>query len=416
MLTRRVFLKSSGALAVCAGAAPFARLGAQPLSRATSGKALVLIFLRGGCDGLNLVVPHGEARYYALRPWIAIPRPGQPNGAVDLDGFFGLHPRAVALQPFFASGTAVALHAVGSDHNTRSHFEEQDVWETGLLENTVSSDGWLNRHLQTSEGAGSIRAMSIGDSLPRVLRGKSEAIALRGLSDLSFTNDASRLPSITAALERAHAGGDGEDARGLLSRSARETLEALEDLQRLAAEPYESGVEYPNNDLGRRLREVARILKAGVGLEVCELDYGGWDTHQYQGGADGAFGNLTTTLAESVAAFCDDLGDKLDDVLVLTVSEFGRTAAQNGTGGTDHGWGGCMLALGGPVRAKSEGKARNVLGEWPGLEREQLQDERDLANTTDFRDVFAEVVKGHLGNPKLDVVLPDHQARPVGLI
>jgi uncharacterized protein (DUF1501 family) len=442
-ITRRFFLKSSAAsLAAYCGLTPLrllAEAGLDPnnLKTVRRGKTLVVIFLRGGMDGLNFIVPFGDASYYTLRRGIAVPSPGQRNGALDLNGFFGLHPRAAALAPLFAKGQAVALHAVGYDRNTRSHFEEQDTWETGVAGNTINSDGWLNRHLLTSQGHGAIRALSIGDSLPRILRGRAPAFAMRGITDLGLfpektKMDASTQDRIAAALEHAYccdprvtpaatAGGDIRSARDLLSQTAQSTFEGISQLRAITRQPYQPAAKYPDNELGRRLQQAARLIKADMGLEVVELDYGGWDTHQNQGninndGSGGNYGRLVGGLADSLAAFAADLENRLDDVLVLTLSDFGRTAAENGTGGTDHGWANCMLALGGPVLAANGGSPRNVIGRWPGLAPEQLHDKRDLLHTTDFRDALSEIVSVHLGNPHLQTVLPDHKFQKVGLI
>lgn len=416
---RRLFLKSTGALAASIGLAssgPLARaagLAGAARPRTKRRRTLVVVFLRGGADGLNLVVPHGDTNYYSLRRGVAVQPPGQPGGALDLDGFFGLHPAAAPLMPAFRQGSAVALHAVGYPGNTRSHFAEQDTWETGLAGNTIHSHGWLNRHLASSEGHGPIRAVAVGDTLPRILRGDAKALALRGLSELSFTEDPRGLASVSEALARAYDSKDGGSAGELLAQSGKETLEALALLQDVADRPYRSDVAYPETDLAQRLREVARLIHADVGLEVAEVDFGGWDTHQNQ---PFAFNNLVTELAGALAALHADLGDRAEEVLILTLSEFGRTAAENGTRGTDHGWGNCLLALGGPVLRAGEGRARFVLGDWPGLARHQLNQGRDLAHTTDFRDVIGEAVKTHLGNPNLEAVLPGHAAGVVGLV
>lgn len=422
-MTRRYFLKASGALAAYCGIAPL-RVLAQSTAgvdapKVRAGKTLVVIFLRGGVDGLNLVVPFGDAPYYELRRSLAIPTPGKEGGALDLDGFFGLHPRASALVPLFQAGQATALHAVGYDRNTRSHFEEQDVWETGVIGNTVGSDGWLNRHLATAQGRGPIRAVSVGDSLPRILRGKAPAYALRGLSDLTMHEKGERGEKIATALEHAyctdpkpHLGA----ARDLLAQTAGATLEGLRVLNKVSQEKYESKAVYPENPFGRSLKTVAQLIKADVGLEVAEVDYGGWDTHNNQGGVTGPYANLVGGLADSLAAFHADLEGRMDDVLVVTMSDFGRTAAENGTNGTDHGWANCMLALGGPVAKANAGQSRKVLAQWPGLAKEKLHEGRDLLHTTDFRDVFAELVRVHLGNPHLETVLPQHKFKPVGLI
>lgn len=407
-------------------------------------KTLVVVFLRGGMDGLNFIVPFKDDNYYKLRRGIAIPEPGKPNGLVDLDGFFGLHPRAAALAPWFQKGQAVAMHAVGYDRNTRSHFEEQDTWETGVTGNTINSDGWLNRHLLTSEGHGPIRAISLGDSLPRILRGKAPAFAVRGITDLGIfpekkkdAKESAMQDRIGAALEhaytcdpRVHAAAmeqhgpilkeDARSARDLLSQTAATTFEGIEQLRAVTKQAYEPAAKYPDSEFSKRLQQVARLIKANIGLEVVEVDYNGWDTHQNQGNAGsdngGSYGRLVGGLAEGLAAFATDLEKHLDDVLVVTLSDFGRTAAENGTGGTDHGWANCMFAIGGPVLAASPNGARNVIGHWPGLAPEQLHQKRDLLHTTDFRDVLGEIVSNHLGNTNVQTILPSHEFQKVGLI
>jgi uncharacterized protein (DUF1501 family) len=424
-ITRRYFLKTCGALAAYCGVSPVLSPGAEAIQlgasqAVTKGRTLVIVFLRGGMDGLNFIVPYGEDAYYKLRRELAIAPPGKENGAIDLDGFFGLHPRAALLQAHFQSGHAVALQAAGYGHNTRSYFEEQDVWETGIIGNTVYSDGWLNRHLMTSQGHGSIRAISIGDTLPRILRGKAPAYALRGISDLTLPGTDGDAHEVAAALEHAYCSGPRREqessARDLLSQTARTTLDGIEELRKISGTPYQPQAEYPKNSLANKLKEIARLIKADVGIEVAEVDYDGWDTHQNQGGVDGSFGNLCRGLAESLDAFSRDLGDRMNDVLVLTLSDFGRTAQENGTRGTDHGWANCMLAMGGTVASLKSSRKGPVIGNWPGLKKEQLHQQRDLLHTTDFRDVIAEVVASHLGNTKLASILPGHEFKKVGLV
>lgn len=433
-LTRRFFLQSTGALALYLGVSPMTLLGAtgKPLGAAkvAKGKTLVVIFLRGGADGLNLVVPWGDEAYSKIRPTIAIPGPAARGDqkAIDLDGMFGLHPRLRPLAPLFDDGMAVAVHAVGYDKNTRSHFEEQDTWETGMTGNTIHSDGWLNRHLATSEGHGQIRAVSIGDSLPRILHGKAPAFAIRGLDDLTLPAGKAPAEKVAAALEHAYCCGpaparEGEkrNALDLLSQSAAVTLDGMQQLRALAKEKYEPASPYPRSGLANKLMQVARLIKADVGLEVAELDLGGWDTHNNQGNvAGGPLANLAGELAEAVAAFTADLGDRMDDVMVVTVSDFGRTAHENGTYGTDHGWANCLFAVGGAVKrankALADGKPRKVLGTWPGLAPDQLHQRRDLKHTTDFRDVLGELVKVHLGNENIEKVLPQHEFKRVGVV
>jgi len=416
-VSRRYFLKSSGALALYCGLSPSSLLAKPETAAAvTKGKTLVVIFLRGGMDGLNFIVPYADPAYKALRKSLLLACPGQQDGVLDLDGFFGLNPRAASLQPLFTAGQARALHAVGYDLNTRSHFEEQDTWETGVTGNTVNSDGWLNRHLVTSSGHGPVRAVSIGDNLPRILRGKAPAFALHGIEDLSLPSVAKGDDvAIRAALEHAYCTPLPEHriaAQDLLSETARTTIEGIDIIKKAAGQSYQPAASYPKNEFSRRLAEAARLIKSNIGIEVIEIDYGGWDTHQGQGGIVGSYGNLVQNLADGLASFHKDMGDQMNDTLVLTISDFGRTAAENGTGGTDHGWANCMLALGG----LSSQTTQPVISKWPGLAKEQLHQGRDLMHTTDFRDVLGEVVGTHLGNQALKTVLPNHEFQPVGLV
>ena len=465
-LTRRFFLQSSGALAAYLGVQPLLAetvtasdaAGSTDLAQVRKGKTLVVVFLRGGLDGLNFIVPYADPHYADLRPDLRVRRPGEDEGALDLDGRFGLNPRAAALLPFFRDGSAVAAHAVGYPNASRSHFEEQDVWETGVVGNTLGADGWLNRHLQTSTGDGPLRAIAIGDALPRILRGDAPALAFRGLDQLDAPRNerqAKRQDRIAAALEHAFADSPiaamqaaGESAfdahahpdavaeqmsrvaeaaarrpeqrahaRELLAQAGQSTLKSLDLLRDIAANPHPTPTKWPETGLARRFQTAAQLIHADIDVEVLEIDYGGWDTHDRQGnGAQGNYGNKIAELADALAAFASDLGPRLDDTLVLTLSDFGRTAAQNGSAGTDHGWANCMLAMGGPVAEAGQGKRRKVAGRWPGLGPEQLHQGRDLLHTTDFRDVMAEAVSVHLGNPHLTTILPDYAPSPVGLI
>ncbi|MBX3407030.1 MAG: DUF1501 domain-containing protein [Phycisphaeraceae bacterium] len=439
-LTRRYFLQSTGAALTYLGVAPAfsapVLAGIRPRA-VRAGRTLVCIFLRGGADGLNLVVPHAEDHYYTLRRSLAVPRPGTAAGeagagAIDLDGRFGLNPRLSALKPLFDDGLAVAAHAVGYDRNTRSHFEEQDTWETGVAGNTINSDGWLNRHLATSTGkeGAVLRAVSVGDTLPRIMQGKASAFAVRGLDDLTLPASRRVDPAtVAAALERAYGvsaadAGERAAATDLLAQTAGATLDGLDQLRTVTQQQYTPAVEYPRTPLAEKLKQVARLIKADLGLEVVEVSLGGWDTHQNQGrGGMGVFGDLTQQFGDAVAAFTRDLGDRMDDVLVATLTDFGRTAAENGTAGTDHGWANCMFLVGGAVqrghaaaRAGGNSLPRKVVAKWPGLAPDQLHERRDLLHTTDFRDVLGEVVGTFLGNENIKAVLPRHEFKGVGLV
>lgn len=421
MINRRTFLRHSAGFTLLGSLAPHTLFadGAPEIRPTRKGKTLVAVFLRGGIDGLNVVIPHGDDDYYTHRSSIAIARPahGNPNACLDLDGMFGLHPAAGALMPLFKSGHARALQAVGYAKNTRSHFEEQDTWETAVAGNALSADGWLNRHLASSSGHGTIRAVAIGGNLPRMLRGRAPAYAIRGIGDLAMPATAGDAGILRAALETAYCSKPNAMHSGLadlLAQTASATLEGTRQLEAIAKEDYqpEHGATYPNHTIARQFREAARLIKADLGTEVIQIDYGGWDTHDNQGGATGGFANRLRELTEAMAAFHTDLGDRMGDTLVITMSDFGRTVRQNGTNGTDHGWANCMLAVGGSLTASD----RPVLGDWPTLAVENLQQGRDLQHTTDFRDVLAEIAIHHLGNPNSSHIIPQHTTKKVGLV
>jgi uncharacterized protein (DUF1501 family) len=419
--TRRTFLRTTGSAALLSGFAPFPLFaGAAPTINPThKGKTLVAVFLRGGIDGLNLIVPHGDPDYYKHRSSLAILRPsgGNKDSCRDLDGYFGLHPSAASLMPLFKNGTARALQAVGYAKNTRSHFEEQDTWETGVVGNTLSADGWLNRHLASSTGHGAIRAVAIGGNLPRILRGKAPAYAIRGIADLAMPTLPGDPATLRAALDTAYCtkpDAAHESLADLLAQTASATLEGTRQLEAIAKQEYKPahGASYGKSGIATQFLEAARLIKAGLGTEVIQIDFGGWDTHNNQGSTNGGFATRLHDLTQAMTAFHTDLGDKMNDVLVLTLSDFGRTVRQNGTNGTDHGWANAMIALGGSL-APSD---KPVLGDWPTLAPEKLHQNRDLQHTTDFRDVLAETVARHLGNTNSSHVIPDHSTSPVGLI
>jgi len=415
-MDRRVFMKSGAMALVTMGLSPsFLRrtaYGAELLRGAATGgsargKTLICLFQRGAADALNVVVPHGEAAYYRLRPNIAIGRPtlaaGQ-TGAIDLDGFFGLHPSLAPMKPLWDQGLLAPVHAVGSPSNTRSHFDAQDYMETGTPDQKGTHDGWLNRYLAvrgTCEAGCAhesaqhrFRAVSMTQQTPRILEGPEATIAMNSLEEFSVRASgpaADRLEALyrTGSADVVHAAGG-------------EMFEAVKILR--AANPRQyaprNGAEYPSTQFGQRLKQIAQLIKADVGLEVAFADVGGWDTHVNQGAATGQLALRLDDFARSIAALVSDLGDRMGDVTILTMSEFGRTVRQNGSGGTDHGHASALFVIGGDVKGKK------VHGRWPGLEPEQLYEGRDLALTTDFRSVFSEVAARHLGAKRLDVLFP----------
>jgi len=381
-------------------------LGAVPpwlLRAAAQGndrrKILVAIFQRGAADGLNIVAPFFEKRYYQLRPSIAVAEPGKPNGGIDLDGRFALHASLQPLKPLWDSRQLAIVHAAGSPDPTRSHFDAQDYMESGTP-GTKSEDGWLNRAMPlNSPNVSPIRAIAMGTQVPRTLRGPRGAIAVDDLPKFQIgSQDTSDiLESLYAATADAQ-----------LKAQGKGTFEALRMIDSIRKQPYTpaAGAQY-QGEFGRRLQQVARLIKADVGVEVAFAEIGGWDHHNNE---VGPLTNLLREFGMSLAAFTRDMGDRMADIVLVTMSEFGRTAAENGNAGTDHGHGDVMLVLGGPVRGGS------VYGTWPGLEPEQLYERRDLAVTTDFRDVLGELVKDHLGQ-QVKQVFPGHKPGPsLGLL
>jgi uncharacterized protein (DUF1501 family) len=318
--------------------------------------------------------------------------PGAPNGGLDLDGRFALHPVLQPLKAMWDSGQLALVHAAGSHVPTRSHFDAQDYMECGTP-GTKTEDGWLNRALPTTvPNVSPVRAIAAsGAQLPRTLRGSQSAVAVDNLSRFQVADKQSG-----AVLETLYAA--TPDVR--LRTQGKATFDAVRMIDSLRQRPYTpaNGAQYLG-EFGQRLQQVARLIKADVGVEVAFADIGGWDHH---GNENGQLPNLLRQFGNSLAAFARDMGDRMEDIVIVTMSEFGRTVAQNGNNGTDHGHGNVMMVMGGGVRG---GK---VYGEWPGLEPEQLYERRDLAVTTDFRDVLGELVEGHLHQP-LAHVFPEYQ-------
>ena len=392
MLTRRSFLRTSAIALSAAGTAPawLLRAAAQGAQGKSGRKILVAIFQRGAADGLNIVVPFVEPRYYQLRPNIAIPQPGKPNGGLDLDGRFALHPVLQPLKAMWDSRQLAIVHSAGSHDPSRSHFDAQDFMECGTP-GTKSTDGWLNRALTpVAPDSSPVRAIASGAQLPKTLQGSRGAIAVDNLPRFQVADKAN-----AELLEHLYLA--STDAQ--LKAQGQATFDAVKLIESIRSRPYtpSGGAQYIG-DFGQRLQQIARLIKADVGVEVAFADIGGWDHHSNE---TGQLTNQLRQFGSSLAAFTQDLGDKMEDVVLVTMSEFGRTAAENGNAGTDHGHGNVMMVMGGGV------KGGRLYGEWPGLEPEQLYERRDLAVTTDFRDVLGEVVTGHLGQ-KVDQVFPGY--------
>jgi uncharacterized protein (DUF1501 family) len=413
-MDRRFFLKQSGiglaSFGFMAAAPEFLHQFANAQTQTGYGrkKVLVTIFQRGAVDGLNMVVPYGDGEYYSLRRSIAVPKPGSSNGAIDLDGHFGLHPTMKPLEAFWKNKNLAIVTAAGSPDNTRSHFDAQDYMESGTPGNKGTRDGWLNRVLQTTaEGRADspFRAVSMTQALPRSLYGRAPSIAMTNLADFSI-----KAGIYSQNMKGGFEGLYQEDAKDTLTETGKETFEAVNFLRQANPAQYkpENGAVYPPSQLGRSLQQIAQLIKAGVGLEVAFAESGGWDTHSNQGNAQnalvGQLPNLLRDFAAAVAAFGTDLGKRMDDVILITMSEFGRTARENGSRGTDHGHGNSMFVLGNSV------KGGKVYGDFRGLNNDKLYEGRDLDVTTDFRDVFAEAAFKHFGAKDLAKLFPNYSA------
>lgn len=373
--TRRLFLQSSSLAMFGFGASPpwLRRVVAAPAIRRK--KVLVAIFQRGGMDGLNVVVPFGEKNYSKLRPNIGISAPNRgENSAIDLDGFFGLHPALAPLKPIYDAKQLAIVEAVGSPTPTRSHFDAQDYMESGTPGQKSTPDGWLNRALARGKDSSRVRAISLGSTLARTLRGSNNAIAVRSIGQFGVTD--------------------------CTSPDAFEAEKLTESIHRRPYTPA-NGAEYANNPFSQNLLRIASMIKANADLEVAFTGMDGWDTHANQAAP---LQSLLTQFGSALAAFHRDMGDRMEDIAVVTMSEFGRTAKENRALGTDHGHANVMFVLGGGIRGG------RIYGNWPGFEQEQLHEQRDLAVTTDFRDVLGELVARHLDGAPVAQAFPDYTA------
>jgi len=406
MQTNRRFFLRNGALAIAGTAAIPSFLVRSVLAEAASAptRRLVVIFQRGAADGLNVVVPYREKNYYDMRPGIAIPQ----NQVLDLDGFFGLHPSLAPFKPLYDQGHLAIVHAAGSPDMSRSHFDAQDFMESGTPGVKSTEDGWLNRALQEEDlrrlqQHTAFRALAFGSQIPRTLAGKVPAIALSSVNSFAVGGHGPT-PSPAASAFQAMYGDTGDQILHATGEEAFEAVKMLRDANPSQYKPA-AGIEYPNNEFGNNMKQIAQLLKSNLGVEAAFTDVGGWDTHQNQGGVNGQLADRLREFSSAIAAFWNDMGNDAENITLVTMSEFGRTARQNGTGGTDHGHANAMFVLGGTV------KGGKVYGRWPGLSNEQLNEGRDLAVTTDFRQVLGEAVSKSIGARNLDMVFPGAQLR-----
>jgi uncharacterized protein (DUF1501 family) len=415
--SRRYFLRQGGVAMVGFSAMPaFLQRAVASTPSTTGKKQFVVLFQRGAADGLNIVVPFGEPNYYRLRPSIAIPQPrrGGNDAAIDLDGFFGLHPSLAPLEPLYHHNQLAIVHAAGSPDPTRSHFDAQDFMESGTPGVKATEDGWLNRAIEAipEENASPFRAVAMGPNLPRMLQGSASAIALPDLRQFKvMPQSAASAAAVQGGFEAMYA----QTVDHALHGTGTETFEAIDMLRKVDPGKYkpQNGAQYPTSRLGQSLQQIGQLLKANIGVEVLFVDCGGWDNHVNEGGVQGQLSNLLKDLGAGLAAFHQDMGDRMQDVVVVSMSEFGRTAKENGNRGTDHGHANCMFVMGGNM------KGGKVCGRWPGLSDHQLNEGRDLALTTDFRLVVGEILTRHLAVTDLKAVFPGFDANPekfVGLI
>jgi uncharacterized protein (DUF1501 family) len=411
MISRRFFIRD-GSIALLSpglafGAPSFInRALAQSAIRRGRRKILIAIFQRGAMDGLNAVVPYGDTAYYDLRKTIAVPRPvtSDPLSAINLDGFFGLNPALAPFKPLYDSGQLAIVHAVGSPDSTRSHFDAQDYMEAGTPGVKSTSDGWVNRLLQSKSDSqdSPFRAVSMGATMPRIMQGRASSLAINNLNEFTVRGSTqSGGGSSQKGFEALYEEATNASLRG----TGRETFEAVNLLKKVNPAQHQPvpGVIYPRTRYGDNLRQIAQLIKSDVGLEVAFTDIGGWDTHQNQGAGQGQLALRLSEFSQGIAALYADLKDRADDVVILTMTEFGRTARENGTRGTDHGHASCLFVLGGSV------KGGKVYGKWPGLKTSQLYEGRDLALTTDFRDVFSEIASRHLKATDAQKIFPGYQ-------
>lgn len=412
-LSRRDFLKSMGVLGVSSALFPswMPKLVFSPTGQSANHDVLVAIFQRGGMDGLNAVVPYGEGSgYYDRRPTIAIPEPGNGYGsAIDLDGFFGLHPSLAPLKDIFDAGALNIIHAAGSPDPSRSHFEAMEFMERGIPGDKSTTTGWITRHLQSAawQNESPFRAVGMGAILPASLRGEPSALALRSIADFHLSGRQDQIASIQRTIAGLYSIQTPTDILDIKAAGVFNTLDTMAHLAEQGYQPV-NGAQYPESEFGFGLRQVAQLIKAGVGLEIACIDIGGWDTHEYQGGSDGTMAYLLNDFAQGMNAFYTDLQDEMGHITVVSMSEFGRTAGENASGGTDHGHGNAMFVMGGGVTG-------TIHARWPGLHDAAL-DESDLAITTDYRDVLAEILVQRIGSTTLDHIFPGYTPTLPGIM
>ncbi len=385
--------------------------GSALVSARQPNHTLVCLFLRGGADTLNMFIPYGDDEYYRQRPTIGIARPskGGKDSALDLDGYYGLNPRMANLKQAFDEGRLAVVQGVGMDNPSGSHFECQDQMEHGEAFGETVGGGWLGRHLRSRTGnrASSLSAVAIGSAMPESLRGAPAASVLESLEDLELKTRAGEPEEVARILARMY-GGDAS----VLGKQGRETVDLLKRVRKIREKKYvpENGVDYPDDKMAQGLREIARLVKAEVGLEVACLDYGGWDTHFFQGALASFHGNKAEALANALDAFDRDLKSHRNRVTTVVMTEFGRRLYENASLGTDHGRGFAMMVMGGRAKGGS------IHGPRPVMKNETADGPGGLRISHDYRSVLGEIVEGVTGNTKLDAVFPGAVKNKIGLV
>jgi len=420
-VNRRIFLKQGALAFLCMGAGPSWGPGflrntafAADLGSSTSNKILICVFQRGAVDGLSMVVPYGDPYYYQSRSDISLAPPTQAAGentTLDLNGYFGFNPALAPLLPIFKQGQLAAIQACGSPNASRSHFDSQDLMEAGTDTDKSVADGWLNRLIgccpEDAAKKTAFRAVSMTSGIPRSLQGEQDSLAIRDLDTFGLAGDISvplAGPSgTTSGFESMY----GSAVDTVLHGTAKESFDALDMLKSVRNGTYTpaNGANYPQTAFGKNLKQIAQLIKANVGLQIAFAEVGGWDTHANQGNGKGQLANNLGGFAKALAALNQDLGDRMADVVVVTMSEFGRTVHQNGNRGTDHGHGTCFFPMGGSI------KRGKVYRDTPTVAPDKLFQNRDLAITTDFRDVFGEICARHFNVPMADMakLFPHYQ-------
>ena len=363
----------------------------------STGQLMICLFLRGGADGLNIVAPVGDSDYSVLRPTIGVPTPGTAEDAgIDLDGFFALNPAMEPILKYYDSGDLAFIQATGLMNTSHSHFDAQDLMDRGVTNFAVAFDGWLNRYLALDpELQSTFRAIGIGGSTPKSLQGDNPTISINRIADFGLTLGGDVGPVMENALEGIF------NKNTLLDQQAQAALAAISQLSEADPGQYEpeNGAEYPQSEIGNRLMELGQLIKSGLAMEVVSLDFGGWDHHNAE---NAVLPGMLNDLSSSLDAFMTDMGERMQNITLVTMSEFGRRAYQNASLGTDHGHGSFMFTLGGGV------KGGQVYGDWPGLGDGQLVYNGDLAATTDYRTVLTELLGSRFGVDDPDRIFPDY--------